>query len=35
METLAYYFPMVHADSAVLRLHWGTTIIPLMIREAR
>jgi len=32
METLAYYFPMVDADSAVLRLHWGTTVVPLRIR---
>jgi len=35
MESLAYYFPMVDADSAVLRLHWGTTIVPMMIRERR
>lgn len=35
METLAFYFPMVDADSAVLRLHWGTLIVPMMIREAR
>lgn len=35
MESLTYYFPMVDADSAVLRLHWGTTIVPLMIREGR
>jgi hypothetical protein len=32
METLAYYFPMVDADSAVLRLHWGTVVVPLKIR---
>jgi len=32
METLAYYFPMVDADSAVLRLHWGTTVVPMRIR---
>jgi len=32
METLAYYFPMVDADSAVLRLHWGTTVVPMKIR---
>ena len=32
METLVYYFPMVDADSAVLRLHWGTTIVPMRIR---
>lgn len=35
METLAYYFPLVDADSAVLRLHWGSTIVPMMIRESR
>ena len=32
MEVLAYYFPVVGPDSAVLRLHWGTTIVPLHIR---
>jgi len=32
LETLAYYFPMVDADSAVLRLHWGTVVVPMMIR---
>ena len=32
METLGFYFPMVDADSAVLRMHWGTTIVPLTIR---
>lgn len=32
MEVLAYYFPVVAPDSAVLRLHWGTTIVPLRIR---
>jgi hypothetical protein len=31
METLAFYFPLVDADSAVLNLHWGTTIVPLAI----
>ncbi len=35
METLTYYFPVVDADSAVLRLHWGTVIVPLTIREDR
>lgn len=29
MEVLAYYFPIVGPDSAVLRLHWGETIVPL------
>jgi len=32
METLAYYFPVVGPDSAVLRLHWGTTVVPVHIR---
>ena len=31
MEVLAFYFPVVGPDSAVLRLHWGTTIVPLRI----
>jgi hypothetical protein len=31
-ETLTYYFPMVDADSAVLRLQWGTMIVPLRIK---
>ena len=32
MEVLAFYFPVVAPDSAVLRMHWGTTVIPLRIR---
>ena len=32
METLAFYFPVVAPDSAVLRLHWGETVVPLTIR---
>ena len=32
MEVLAYYFPVVTPDSALLRLHWGTTIVPVWIR---
>jgi hypothetical protein len=32
METLGFYFPVVDADSAVLNLHWGTTVLPLKIR---
>jgi hypothetical protein len=32
MEVLAYYFPVVTPDSALLRLHWGTTIVPLWIK---
>jgi hypothetical protein len=32
METLAYYFPRVDADSAVLRLQWGTVVVPMKIK---
>ena len=32
METLAFYFPMVDADSARLVLHWGKTVVPLDIK---
>ena len=31
MEALAYYFPEVRRDKAVLRLHWGTVVIALVI----
>lgn len=32
METLGFYFPMVDADSAVLNMHWGKTVVPIPIR---
>jgi hypothetical protein len=32
IETLTYYFPMVDADSAALRLQWGTMVLPLKIK---
>lgn len=32
METLAIYFPVVSRDDAVLRIHWGETIIPVRIK---
>lgn len=32
LETLTYYFPVADADSAMLRLQWGTTIVPLKIK---
>ncbi|MEX2283243.1 MAG: DUF2911 domain-containing protein [Gemmatimonadota bacterium] len=35
LETLAYYFPVVGPDSAVMRLHWGTTIVPLTIKTTK
>lgn len=31
METLAFYFPVVDGTKAELRLHWGTTIVPLQL----
>jgi hypothetical protein len=31
METLAFYFPVVEGTEATLRLHWGTTVVPLTI----
>jgi len=35
VETLMFTFPVVDADSARLELHWGTTVVPLMIRAKR
>jgi Protein of unknown function (DUF2911). len=32
MESLAYYFSEVVRDTAVLRIHWGTTMIPVHIK---
>jgi hypothetical protein len=32
MEALAFYFPVVEGKDAVLRLHWGTVMVPLAIR---
>jgi len=32
MDSFAIYFPMVLGDEAVLRLHWGTTAVPLRIK---
>ena len=32
MDALAYYFPVVAPDSAVLRLHWGEMVVPIRIR---
>jgi hypothetical protein len=31
METLAFYFPKVDGKKAELVLHWGPTVVPLMI----
>jgi hypothetical protein len=32
METLAFYFPVVLRDEAVMRIHWGETIVPVKIK---
>jgi hypothetical protein len=34
VESLLFSFPMVDADSTILQLRWGTTIVPLSIRAA-
>ena len=31
MESFAIYFPLVLRDAAVMRLHWGTTAVPIRI----
>ena len=33
VETLAFWFPVATADSAVLALHWGETIVPLRLHR--
>jgi uncharacterized NAD(P)/FAD-binding protein YdhS len=32
VESFAIYFPMVWRDEAVMRLHWGTTAVPIRIK---
>ena len=32
MESFAIYFPMVLRDEAIMRLHWGTTAVPIHIK---
>ena len=32
IESFAIYFPMVLRDEAVMRLHWGTTAVPIRIK---
>ena len=34
VEALLFVFPLVDADSALLQLRWGTTVVPLSIRAA-
>lgn len=31
METLAFYFPVVLRDQAVMRIHWGEMIVPVRL----
>jgi hypothetical protein len=31
MEALMWYFPDIQRDSAVLRMHWGTTVVDLRV----
>ena len=33
VETLMWEFPVVDADSAILQLRWGTTVVPLKLRS--
>lgn len=35
METLTYYFPYVEEKEAILNFHWGKTIVPLKIKQAK
>jgi hypothetical protein len=32
METLAFYFPVVLRDEAVMRIHWGEMMVPVKIK---
>jgi hypothetical protein len=32
MESMAIYFPSVLRDDAVMRIHWGTIIVPVKIK---
>ncbi|MEX2152697.1 MAG: DUF2911 domain-containing protein [Gemmatimonadaceae bacterium] len=32
METLAIYFPLVLRDEAILRVHWGETVLPVRLK---
>jgi DUF2911 family protein len=32
MESLAFYFPVVLRDEAVLRIHWGEMMVPVRIK---
>ena len=32
MESMAIYFPMVLRNESILRIHWGTTSVPIRIK---
>jgi Protein of unknown function (DUF2911) len=32
METLAFYFPVVLRDEAVVRIHWGEVVVPVRLK---
>ncbi len=32
VESFSIYFPMVLRDEAVMRLHWGTTAVPIRVK---
>ena len=34
IESMAIYFPSVLRDEAVMRIHWGETVLPLRIKAA-
>ena len=35
MEALGYYFPVVSGYEAILRIHWGETVVPARIEVSR
>jgi hypothetical protein len=34
MESMAIYFPMAVREEAIMRVHWGETIVPVRIKVA-
>ena len=32
METMAFYFPVVLRDEAVMRIHWGEMVLPIRVK---
>lgn len=35
MEVLSYYFPYVEGTEATLHFHWGKTMVPIQIKQAK